>query len=101
MNLITAKAVQRLGELEPGDTAIVVSVVSPLSLSGSPATKEEDPIARRLLEMGVTDGSVVEVMYEAPFGGDPIAVKIRGALLGLRREEADYIMVSEVKHGKL
>jgi ferrous iron transport protein A len=39
------------------------------------------------------EGSTVEVLHEAPFGKDPIAVRVRGALLALRRSEANHVRV--------
>ena len=56
------------------------------------ALKDADS-ARRMLEMGLIEGSSVEVMHEAPFGGDPIAVRVRGALIGIRRIDAAEIRV--------
>lgn len=46
----------------------------------------------RLLEMGLTPGSKVEVIRAAPLGF-PIEVKIRGYLLSLRKSEAECIEV--------
>lgn len=50
-------------------------------------------IRRRLLDMGVTSGTVVQVERIAPLG-DPIEVKIKGYHLTLRKEEAARIQVS-------
>jgi len=50
------------------------------------------PIRRRLMEMGVTSGSSVEVERVAPLG-DPLEVKVRGYHLSLRKEEAANIHV--------
>jgi ferrous iron transport protein A len=48
-----------------------------------------DPaVLQRLLEMGFLVGARVEVVHEAPFGADPIAVRVRGALVAVRREDA-------------
>ena len=47
----------------------------------------------RLLEMGFLEGSSFEVVHEAPLGGNPIAVRVRGTLIALRREEAGAIEV--------
>lgn len=55
-----------------------------------------DPVVNRLLELGFIEGAEVEVVHRAPFGGDPIAVHVRGALLALRREEANHAVVEEV-----
>jgi DtxR family Mn-dependent transcriptional regulator len=48
--------------------------------------------ARRLVEMGVRRGTVIDVERVAPLG-DPIAIKVRGCRLVLRREEARTIEV--------
>ena len=48
---------------------------------------------RRLLEMGMVEEAYVEIVHEAPFGGDPVAVRVRGALLALRRQEAGCVTV--------
>jgi ferrous iron transport protein A len=36
----------------------------------------------------------VELVHQAPFGGDPVAVRVRGALIALRRNEANLIEVA-------
>jgi ferrous iron transport protein A len=51
-------------------------------------------LMRRLMEMGFLEGAIVEILHEAPYGGDPIAVRVRGATLALRRNEANAIQVS-------
>ena len=47
---------------------------------------------RRLMEMGVIPGVVVQVVKAAPFG-DPIEVRVRGYSLAMRKNEADAIEV--------
>jgi len=47
---------------------------------------------RRIVEMGVIPGAVVEVERIAPLG-DPIDVKVKGYHLSLRKEEADGIEI--------
>ena len=49
-------------------------------------------IRRRILDMGVVAGTEVEVERVAPLG-DPIAIKIRGYRLSLRKEEAANVQV--------
>lgn len=51
--------------------------------------------ARRLLEMGFTPGTVLEVIRFAPLG-DPVEVRLRGYHLSLRRVDAAGILVIEV-----
>ncbi len=50
----------------------------------------------RFLELGFLEGESVEVVHEAPFGKDPLAVRVRGTLFAMRRCEADNIEVVEV-----
>jgi ferrous iron transport protein A len=49
-------------------------------------------IRRRLLDMGVVAGAVVEVERVAPLG-DPVQIKVKGYDLALRKEEAENIQV--------
>ena len=51
---------------------------------------------RRILQLGLLQGSEVEIKHEAPFGADPIAVSVRGALVALRRNEANLIQVERL-----
>ncbi len=53
----------------------------------------EVDLYRRILEMGFLEGADVEMLKKAPFGGDPIAVRIRGCVMGLRSTEANLIEV--------
>ena len=46
----------------------------------------------RLLDLGFTPGEEITVTQWAPLG-DPLVVRIRGALLALRRREAAWIQV--------
>ncbi len=52
----------------------------------------EGEITERLLEMGLTPGTEIEIVRFAPMG-DPIDIKIRGYHLSLRHQEADVIQV--------
>ena len=46
----------------------------------------------RLLDLGFTPGEEISVTQWAPLG-DPIVVRVRGALLALRKREAAWILV--------
>jgi ferrous iron transport protein A len=67
--------------MRPGDSGHICQVDGP------------DQAVRRLLELGLTEGSWIELVHEAPFGKDPIAVKVRGGLLAMRRREANQVWV--------
>lgn len=70
-----------LADIAPGQTVTIVEVLG------------EDAISVRLMEMGMTDGEVVQVIGRAPFG-DPIELKVRGYKLSLRKLEAARIQVA-------
>ena len=52
-------------------------------------------VTRRMVEMGVTRGSIVEVTGIAPLG-DPIDIKVKGYQLSLRKEGARSITVEPI-----
>lgn len=71
-----------LAALKPGQTGVVESLTA------------EGAVKRHFLDMGITKGVHIRVERIAPFG-DPIAVRLRGYSLSLRREEADKIRLGE------
>lgn len=73
----------KLKDLKPGQKARIVNI----------AVKGDT--RKRIVEMGVTRGSLVEVERVAPLG-DPIDVKVRGYHLSLRKSEAGSIDVEIV-----
>jgi DtxR family Mn-dependent transcriptional regulator len=74
--------VDTLLDLRPGEAGRVVDV--------SPACQGSQ--RRRLLDLGVVKGTEIrpELVSAA---GDPIAYRIRGALIALRREQAEWIRI--------
>lgn len=52
----------------------------------------EGPVAQRLMQLGVLEGSELEVIRAAP-GGDPIEIHVMGYALSLRKAEAQMILV--------
>lgn len=74
------QALAPLTVLEPGEVATVAAV----NLDGLDRA--------RLLGLGVVPGSRIECAFASPMG-DPIAYRVRGALVALRREQADRIWV--------
>lgn len=69
---------QRLSELKVGDRGVVKSI----------AAKGE--LKKRIMEMGVIKGDVIEVIGMAPLG-DPISLRIGDYTLSLRLKEADNV----------
>ena len=49
---------------------------------------------RRLLDLGILPGTRIENVMPSPLG-DPIAYRIRSAVVALRREQAQLIEVEE------
>jgi DtxR family transcriptional regulator, Mn-dependent transcriptional regulator len=54
----------------------------------------QGPQRRRLLDLGVVPGTRMEAELVSP-SGDPVAYRLRGALIALRREQANWIEVEE------
>lgn len=95
-NSKTPEKRKKLSELKLGESAWIVSVGNPCS-DRDPAASEvsipPDETTLRLLEMGFLEGAHIELVHEAPFGGDPLAVRVRGSLIAIRRLEANQIEV--------
>ena len=49
---------------------------------------------RRLLDLGILPGTRIENVMPSPLG-DPVAYRIRSAVVALRREQAQLIEVKE------
>ncbi len=73
----------KLGELKLGQKAVITAV----SLGSDPQ------LALRLMQMGFLEGAEVELARQAPISADPIAVRVRGALIALRRSDANHVEV--------
>jgi DtxR family Mn-dependent transcriptional regulator len=75
--------VRTLVDLEPGAAATVVGL--------SPACQGSQ--RRRLLDLGVVRGTRIEAVFRSA-AGDPVAYRIRGAVIALRREQADWVRIA-------
>ena len=53
-------------------------------------------LRKKFLAMGILPGVIVEMIRHAPLG-DPIALKIKGYHLSIRKSEAKHILVEKVK----
>jgi Fe2+ transport system protein FeoA len=71
-----------LNELKPGSRATVVSV------DGG------DAVGQRLMELGIIEGSTVEVVRLAPLG-DPMELRLHGTHLSVRKSEAARVQVAK------
>ena len=52
-------------------------------------------LKQRFMDMGITKGTVVNVVKIAPLG-DPIEIEIRGYNLSIRKGDADKIQIEQV-----
>jgi ferrous iron transport protein A len=68
-----------LDQLKPGERGVVTGW-----------TASEPPT--RLLEMGLLQGTQLEILRLAPLG-DPIDIRIRGYRLSLRKHEAGLVQI--------
>ena len=79
---------ERLSSLELGDRGRVVAL--------SPVLR--GPERRRMLDLGVIPGTEVTAEIRSP-GGDPTGYRVRGAVIALRREQADQIRIERAAPG--
>jgi Fe2+ transport system protein FeoA len=73
-----------LNTLTPGEKGIIARI-----LASNGNTRQ------RLLEMGLTKGTPIELIRFAPMG-DPMEIRVKGYRLSLRRLEAESIVVHKV-----
>src|SRR5690606_18164636 len=74
-----------LADLGPGERGRVVEL--------SPACQGAQ--RRRLLDLGVVRGTEIEAELVSA-AGDPVAYRLRGALIALRREQAEWIRIERL-----
>jgi ferrous iron transport protein A len=55
------------------------------------ALKSDGSIRRRMLDLGLIDGTEIEPLYRSPFG-NPAAYLIRGAVIALRSDLSEQII---------
>jgi len=67
-----------LSDLQPGEKGVVKKVIG------------NSLVKRRIVDMGVVAGTIIEVQKFAPLG-DPMEIKVKGFNLSLRKTEADMI----------
>ncbi len=74
-----------LGQLRKGQRARITQTPDPKGLG------------ERLIEFGFVVDARLEVLAEAPFGADPILVRIHGTRVAIRRDDANRIQVSMIE----
>ncbi|MHA1835576.1 MAG: FeoA family protein [Candidatus Odinarchaeia archaeon] len=73
---------QPLTSLNPGEKGVVIKI------NGDSGTR------RRLLDMGVVKGAIINVVRRAPLG-DPIEFIVKNYHLTLRKKEGEQILVRQ------
>ena len=74
----------RLSELAKGATAVIQEVED---------ASMNDPISRRLRELGFVRGEPVRIVAQGPLGGDPLLVQIGFTRFALRKAEAARVRI--------
>lgn len=57
------------------------------------ALTSDGTVRRRMLDLGIVDGTEIQPLYKSP-SGNPVAYLIRGAVIALRSDISEKIMVS-------
>jgi len=68
--------------------------VQSITVTLQPAGLSACEMEQRLIELGFVEGATVQILHEGLFGRDPIAVRVNGATVALRRREAMSIEVA-------
>lgn len=77
-----------LGKASKGYCGCIDRIAPCDDCPGLPAAE----IERRLIELGFVEGAQVTILHEGLFGRDPIAVRLNGSTVALRRREAMAIL---------
>jgi DtxR family Mn-dependent transcriptional regulator len=80
---------ERLSSLKPGEAGEVAGI--------SHACRGPD--RRRLMDLGILPGTLIEAEMNSP-SGDPTAYRIRGTLIALRREQAEFIHITQQQEAR-
>lgn len=72
-----------LSDLHPGEIGIVKTITT------------KGPMRRRMLDLGLVPGTKVQMLFTSPVG-NPIAYTIRGAVIALRQDAANHVVVQRI-----
>ena len=73
-----------LSELLPFTPVVVDQVINAVA---------DDPIAKRLRELGFVAGEPVRIVARGPIGADPLLVQVGYTRFALRRSEAQRVQI--------
>jgi ferrous iron transport protein A len=88
--IIRALSAFPLGSVQLGFKGRISAIQSANGGSEGPV----EDLESRLIELGFVEGAAVEVLHEGLLGRDPIAVRVDGVTIALRRREAMAIIVT-------
>jgi ferrous iron transport protein A len=74
----------KLSELKRGELARIEQIDA------------QEDLARKLLEMGITEGLELRLAHTGPFGRDPIAIEINDRIIALRRRDAAHVTIEKI-----
>lgn len=60
------------------------------------ALKAGGSVRRRLLDLGIVEGTFIRPLFQSP-SGNPVAYRIRGAVIALRADASSGILVSTLQ----
>jgi len=69
--------------VQPGETAVVTALLG------------QGLERRRLMDLGIVPGTAITAEFRSPMK-DPVAYRVRGALVALRHSQASQIMVRSI-----
>ena len=69
---------------------------TPATVTGIDWSRLSESDARRLRNLGFDEGVRVEALHAAPFGKDPLAVRIGRMMVAMRRAQARAVTVETV-----
>lgn len=85
----TPPATSRLGHAPVGFRGVIRGIQVP-----GQARLPPEELERRLVELGFVEGAQVEILHQGLIGRDPIAVRVGGTTIALRRSEAAAVLVN-------
>lgn len=68
--------------------------VQAIAVADTRSSLSAEEMERRLIELGFIEGARVQILHQGLFGRDPIAVRVNGTTVALRRREAMAIQVA-------
>ena len=82
MSIHPSSTNRTLADLSDGQAGLVTELHS------------QGPERRRMMDLGIVPGTRVTAEMKSPLG-DPVAYRVRGALVALRREQARLVSITD------